>query len=165
MVFLISNFRRTRSASPGSARSSSRISIRPRASSGSAAAKRSSASAASVSITVPDASTSFIARTVEYESQVTPQRIPPELLAITAPTVAMSLLAGSGPSAYPCSRSTRFATPTSVPGLTRARRPPSSTSTPYQWRRTSTRMPSVCPWPFRLVPPPRKVMCMPCSRA
>ena len=49
-------------------------------------------------MTVPDASTSFSERTVEYESQVTPQRIPPELLAITAPTVAMSLLAGSGPS-------------------------------------------------------------------
>ena len=31
----------------------------------------------------------------------TPQRIPPELLAITPPTVAVSELAGSGPSRVP----------------------------------------------------------------
>ena len=33
-----------------------------------------------------------------------PQRMPPELLAITPPTVAMSVLAGSGPSPYPWRR-------------------------------------------------------------
>ena len=38
-----------------------------------------------------------------------PQRMPPELLAITPPTVAMSVLAGSGPSRLPNSASTRLA--------------------------------------------------------
>ncbi len=49
-------------------------------------------------MTVPEASTSVIDSTVEYGSHVTPQRMPPELFAITPPSVAMSLLAGSGPS-------------------------------------------------------------------
>ena len=53
----------------------------------------------------------------------TPQRIPPELLAITPPTVAMSVLAGSGPSLRPCGARTRLAWPSTVPGLTRASAP------------------------------------------
>ena len=85
-----------------------------------------------------------------------PQRMPPELLAITPPTVAMSVLAGSGPSLRPCGASTRLAWPSTVPGLTRASAPPSSTATPPKWRRTSTRMPSPWPCPLRLVPPARK---------
>ena len=50
------------------------------------------------SITVPEASTKVSSRTVSYESWVMPQRMPPELLAITPPTQAMSVEAGSGPS-------------------------------------------------------------------
>ena len=53
-----------------------------------------------------------------------PQRIPPELLAITPPTVAMSVDAGSGPSLRPCGARTRLACPSTVPGRTRARRRP-----------------------------------------
>ncbi len=95
---------------------------------------------------------------------MTPQRIPPELLATTPPTVAMSVLAGSGPSLRPCGARTRLAWPRTVPGLTRARAPSSSTATPPKWRRTSTRMPSLWPWPLRLVPPARKVTGIPFSR-
>ena len=93
-----------------------------------------------------------------------PQRIPPELLAITPPTQAMSVLAGSGPSLRPCGARTRLAWPSTVPGLTRARAPSSSTATPVKWRRTSTRMPSLWPWPLRLVPPALKVTGMPLRR-
>ena len=102
-----------------------------------------------------------------------PQRIPPELLATTPPTQAMSVLAGSGPSLRPCGASTRLAWPSTVPGLTRASgldlrpalaRGAGSTATPPKWRRTSTRMPSLWPWPLRLVPPARKVTGIPCSR-
>ena len=88
---------------------------------------------------------------------MTPQRIPPELLATTPPTVQTSVLAGSGPSLRPCGARTRLAWPRIVPGLTRARAPSSSTRTPPQCLRTSTRMPSLWPWPLRLVPPARKV--------
>ena len=95
---------------------------------------------------------------------MTPQRIPPELLATTPPTQATSVLAGSGPSLRPCGASTRLAWPSTVPGLTRASVPPSSTATPAKWRRTSIRMPSLCPCPLRLVPPARKVTGIPCSR-
>ena len=103
-----------------------------------------------------------------------PQRIPPELLATTPPTQAMSVLAGSGPSLRPCGARTRLAWPSTVPGLTRAsaasissppsRGVPGSTATPPKWRRTSTRMPSLWPWPLRLVPPARKVTGIPFSR-
>ena len=93
-----------------------------------------------------------------------PQRMPPELLAITPPTVAMSVLAGSGPSFRPYGASTRLAWPSSVPALTRARRPSSSTVTPSKWRRTSTRIPSPWPCPFRLVPPARSVTGIPARR-
>ena len=86
-----------------------------------------------------------------------PQRIPPELLASTPPTQAMSVLAGSGPSLRPWGQRTRLAWPRTVPGLTRALAPSSSTSTPVQCRRTSTRIPSLWDWPLRLVPPARKV--------
>ncbi len=95
---------------------------------------------------------------------MTPQRIPPELLAITPPTVAMSVLAGSGPSLRPWGARTRLAWPRIVPGPTRARAPPSSTATPPKWRRTSTRIPSVWPWPLRLVPPARKTTGIPVRR-
>ena len=95
---------------------------------------------------------------------MTPQRIPPELFAITPPTQAMSVLAGSGPSLRPWGASTRFAWPSSVPGLTRARAPPSSTATPPQCRRTSTMIPSPCPCPLRLVPPARSVTGIPLRR-
>ena len=95
---------------------------------------------------------------------MTPQRIPPELLARTPPTVAMSVEAGSGPSLVPYGASTRLAWPSTVPGLTRARAPSSRTATPAKWRRTSTRMPSLWPWPLRLVPPARKVTGIPRSR-
>ena len=61
-----------------------------------------------------------------------PQRIPPELFAITPPTVAASVLAGSGPSLHPCRASNAFARPSTVPGRTRARPPPSSTLTPRE---------------------------------
>ena len=57
VVFLISNFRRTRCDSSLSARSSSRSSVRPRASSGSRRANSSSAPGAAVSIVVPEGST------------------------------------------------------------------------------------------------------------
>ena len=93
-----------------------------------------------------------------------PQRMPPELLAITPPTVAMSVLAGSGPRPYPWGASTRLAKPMSVPGPTRARRPSSSTRTREKWRRTSTRMPSLWACPFRLEPPPRSVTGVPVRR-
>ena len=63
---------------------------------------------------------------------MTPQRIPPELLATTPPTVAISVLAGSGPSLRPCGARTRLAWPSTVPGLTRAIAPPSSTATPAE---------------------------------
>ena len=53
---------------------------------------------------------------------MTPQRMPPELLAITPPTQAMSVDAGSGPSRKPCGASTRLTWPSTVPGRTRARR-------------------------------------------
>ena len=88
---------------------------------------------------------------------MTPQRIPPELLAITPPTQAMSVEAGSGPSLRPSGARTRLAWPSTVPGPNRARAPSASTATPRKWRRTSTRMPSDWPWPLRLVPPARKV--------
>ena len=51
---------------------------------------------------------------------------------MTPPTVAMSVLAGSGPSATAVGRSTRLAWPSTVPGRTRAASPPSSTSTPRE---------------------------------
>ena len=117
----------------------------------------SSASGSAVSMSVPEGSTKRSALTVEYESAVTPQRIPPELLAITPPTVAKSTLAGSGPSRRPYGARIRFAWPTIVPGRTLTRAPSSSASAPEKWRRTSTRMPSVCDWPFRLVRAERKV--------
>ena len=47
----------------------------------------------------------------------TPQRIPPELLAITPPTQAMSVEAGSGPSLRPCLASSRLTWPSTIPGL------------------------------------------------
>ena len=47
---------------------------------------------------------------------MTPQRMPPELLAITPPTQAMSVEAGSGPSLQPCGASTRLTWPSTVPG-------------------------------------------------
>ena len=100
-MFLISNFLRIRAVSSVSARISSRISPSPRASSGSAAAKRSAAAGAAVSIRAPDAVMNSSAETVEYESARVPQRMPPELLATTPPTVAMSVEAGSGPSLRP----------------------------------------------------------------
>ena len=137
----------------------------PRASSGSAAAKRSSASGAAVSTTVPDGSTKLSERSVMYESRTTPQRMPPELLAITPPTVAASVLAGSGPSLRWWRASTALASPRTVPGRTRASAPPSSTLTPRQWRRTSTTRPSPCAWPLRLVPAARSVTGSRCSRA
>ena len=117
-----------------------------------------------MSISAPDAVMNVSSATVEYESAQVPQRMPPELFATTPPTVAMSVDAGSGPSLRPCGARTRFAWPSTVPGLTRARAPSSSTSTPRQCRRTSTRIPSVWLWPFRLVPPARNVTGMPCSR-
>ena len=61
-----------------------------------------------------------------------PQRIPPELLAITPPTQAISVEAGSGPSRRPCGASSRFACPSTVPGRTRARAPSASIATPRQ---------------------------------
>ena len=51
----------------------------------------------------------------------TPHRMPPELLAITPPTVAMSVDAGSGPRRRPCSARSAFTWPSSVPGSTRTR--------------------------------------------
>ena len=51
-----------------------------------------------------------------------PQRMPPELLATTPPTVAKSVLAGSGPSRRLYGARTRFAWPSAVPGRTRAAR-------------------------------------------
>ncbi len=163
-MFLIWNLARIRSASPESATISSRIASSSAASSGSSAAKRSSAPAAAVSTTVPEGRTSTIDSTVEYESRVVPQRIPPELFAITPPTVAMSVLAGSGPSLRPWGASTRLACPRIVPGLTRTRSPSSSASTPLKWRRTSTRIPPPWPCPLRLVPPPRRVTGTPSRR-
>ncbi len=84
--------------------------------------------------------------------------MPPELFATTPPTVAKSVLAGSGPRRrlYGLS-STRFTWPSAVPGRTLATAPSSSTFTPVKWRRTSTRIPSLWPWPFRLVPAERSV--------
>ena len=52
-----------------------------------------------------------------------PQRMPPELLAMTPPTVAMSVLAGSGPSLRPWGARTRLAWPSIVPGWTARARP------------------------------------------
>ena len=57
----------------------------------------------------------------------------------------------------PCGARTRLAWPRIVPVPIRTAAPSSSTASPRKWRRTSTRMPSVCPWPLRLVPPARKV--------
>ena len=165
MVFLISNLERIRAESASSARIASRISASPAASSGSAASKRSAASGAPVSIAVPDGSTNESERTVEYESFVVPQRIPPELLATTPPTVAKSVDAGSGPSLRPSGISTRFTCPSVVPGRTRTVSPSPSTSMPVQWRRTSTMIPSPWPWPFRLVPAARSVTGIPCAAA
>ena len=48
-----------------------------------------------------------------------------------------------------------------VPGRARIRWPPSSTLAPRQCRATSTRSPSDCDWPERLVPAARKVRGMP----
>ena len=69
--------------------------------------------------------------------------------------------AGSGPILAPQERSTPFTWPPMIPGCTRTRRPPSSTSTPRQWRASSTRRPSVTACPERLVPAPRKVTGVP----
>src|SRR5256885_584654 len=90
--------------------------------------------------------------------------MPPELLAMTPPTVAASVLAGSGPSLRPYGASAALACPRIVPGRTRARTPPSSTVTPVQWRRTSTSSPSPWACPLRLVPPPRQGAPLPRSR-
>src|SRR5215212_9859484 len=90
--------------------------------------------------------------------------MPPELLAITPPTVAKSVLAGSGPRRRLYGSSTRFTWPRAVPGRTLATAPSSSTVTPVKWRRTSTRIPSLWLWPFRLVPADRSVTGMSCSR-
>ena len=91
--------------------------------------------------------------------------MPLALLAITPPTVHAAALAGSGPSRWPCGASARLARDRIVPGRTRRRRPPFSTVTPDQCRRTSTRMPSPCACPDRLVPAARNVMLSPWSRA
>ena len=135
-----------RSRSSGSARISSRIAASPRASSGSArgealggvrrrrcrspcpTAARRSASAAS-----------------GRRRARTPQRMPPELFAITPPTVAKSVDAGSGPRRRPCrhERAVDVAEHRARLRRARARRRP-ATAKPRKWRRTSTRMPS--PW-------------------
>ena len=120
-MFLISNFCRMRSLSSESARISSRIAASPPASSGSAAANLSAASGAAVSIVVPDGSVKVSERTVWYESCRTPQRMPPELLATTPPTVAKSVDAGSGPTRRACLTSSRLTCPSTVPDPARAR--------------------------------------------
>ena len=90
--------------------------------------------------------------------RVTPQRIPPELLATTPPTrgdvgagrVGAELAPVRGEDAV------GVAEDRAGPDPGAARRPPRPRRR-AKWRRTSTRMPSVWPWPLRLVPPARKV--------
>ena len=94
-----------------------------------------------------------------------PQAIPLELFATTPPMVQALSLAGSGPSLRPHRASRRFTWRTVAPGPTRTRSPLSSTSMSRKLRRESTRMPSVMPWPLRLVPPERKVSGTPAAAA
>jgi hypothetical protein len=86
-------------------------------------------------------------------------------LAITPPTQAMSVLAGSGPSLRPYGASTRLTCPSTLPGRARTRVPSSSASIPRQCRRTSTSTLSVCACPLRLVPPARNTSGVPLLRA
>ena len=67
------------------------------------------------------------------------------------------MLAGSGPSLRPYGFRATLTRAAIVPGWTRTRRPSSSTCTPRQCRATSTRIPSLCDWPDRLVPAARNV--------
>ena len=83
---------------------------------------------------------------------------------MTPPTVAKSVLAGSGPRRRLHGSRTRLAWPRAVPGRTLTAAPSSSTLTPAKWRRTSTRMPSLWLCPFRLVPAERSTTGMPRSR-
>ena len=122
-MFLIANLRRMRSLSSASARISSRIAARPAASSGSASREAlGGAGRGGVDRRPRGQDQGQRAHASSRSPWSTPQRIPPELLAITPPTQAMSVLAGSGPSLRPCGARTRFAWPSTVPGLTRAQR-------------------------------------------
>ena len=79
--------------------------------------------------------------------------MPPELFAITPPTVAMSVLAGSGPARGRAAQARRSRRRAPCPAARAQVGRPPPPSRPRQWRRTSTRMPSPCAWPLRLVPP------------
>lgn len=72
--------------------------------------------------------------------------------------VQAARLAGSGPSFAPYGFRARLTRAAIVPGPTRTRAPPSSTSIRRQYRPTSTRTPSVWAWPDKLVPAARKVI-------
>ncbi len=130
-------------------------------SAGSARASSSSASGAPVSTTVPLGRTAVSEATVRYELRVVPAVMPEALLATTPPIVQAIALAGSGPRTRPYGASAALARTTVVPGRMRARAPPSRTSTPAQWRRTSTRTSSPCACPLRLVPAARKTTSRP----
>lgn len=157
-MFLIANFDRIRALSTGSERISSRSASSPAVSSGSSWARRSSASVAAVSTRVPLGSTRRIDSTVLYELCRTPQAIPLALLAITPPTHAAALLAGSGPRIRPNRATRAFARARMAPDSARSRCPSSSTVTLSKCRRTSSRMSSPCDCPLRLVPAARRMI-------
>ncbi|RPK36204.1 hypothetical protein EES39_32145 [Streptomyces sp. ADI92-24] len=161
LVFLISYLARIRAVSPASASISAFSARSPAQSCGSACARSSSAEGSPVSTTVPPGSTKVSDETVRYELRLVPAVIPEALLATTPPIVQAIALAGSGPSSRPCRARVALARMIVVPGRMRARAPPSRTSMPAQWCRTSTRMSSPCAWPFRLVPAARKTMLRP----
>ncbi len=165
MVFLISYLARIRETRSGSASISRLISISPRHRAGSARASSSSASGSAVSTTVPPGSTSVSEDSVRYAFLVVPAVMPEALLATTPPRVQAMALAGSGPRTRPWRARAALARATVVPGRIRARRPSSSTSTPAQWRRTSTRMSSPWAWPLSEVPAARKTTSRPCPWA
>ena len=117
-----------------------------------------------MSISAPDAVMNVDSATVEYESAQVPQRIPPELRddAADRRDVGRRRIR---PQLAPVRRQDAVGVAQHGARLdARASALVPSASTPRQCRRTSTRIPSVWLWPFRLVPPARNVTGMPCSR-
>ena len=161
VVFLISNSRGSARDS-ASARISSRTSSSPVASSGSARRSRLGARIGGVDL-VPEAARTQ-RRTVEYESGVTPQRMPPELLATTPPTQAMSRAGGVGAELARARGEHPVRMPQQGSGANAGAGPVAERLHPDR-RRTSTMIPSPWAWPLRLVPAAWKPGCSAPSRS
>ena len=134
-----------RSASSVSARISSRISARPRASSGSAAANCSPAPRRRrVDHRARRQHERHRARRCCRSRRSRRSASRPSCWRSRRRRIAMSVLAGSGPRRARAGPARRLTWPSTVPGPHAHGAPPSSsTSSRCQWRRTSTRMPSV----------------------